>query len=430
MEGQASDPAARKIESLTRNLLECYEELDLIYRLSRSLNSTLDIQRNAETVLAEAMEIFEADTGWVVPAGAPEGSFRPVIRGIGPAGVARLEAPLLQGLIAEGRSRIFYSLSGELGVPAEGLPAALLCAVVRTDTATYGALCVGRHGPDTPFTAGDLKLAGVLASQAAISIENTLLHRRRMEEEQALIRMQEEMRLARDIQGRLLPKGAPRVPGYEVAGCGLPAQTVGGDYYDFINVNGGQLAVCLADISGKGLPAALLMANLQATIRGQALMNAAPGECMRRSNRLLFKSTDADRFATCFYGILHPDSHHLRYCNAGHDHPILFHRRGGHSRLESGGLVLGIFEDTGFEERSAAFDPGDILLLYSDGITEAFNSEGREFGAEGIIRSVERRPDAPAGEILDGLLEAVREHTGGGPQADDMTLMVIRRLPG
>ncbi len=425
-EGTA-EGSAKTIESLTKNLLECYEELDLIYRLSGRLMATLDVQKNVELILHEAMDIFGADLGWMRPAGDETCLFRPVTAGADPEVMELLDRRLVSGLVAAGKSRMFYGLRRELEA-GDAVPDSFLCAVLKTEQAVYGVLCVGRHDGGNMFTAGDQKLANVLASQAAIALENCSLNRRRIEEEEALIRMQEEIRLALEIQTRLLPKSAPALAGYDIAGRSLPALGVGGDYFDFIAVDDRRLAVCLGDVAGKGMPAALLMANLQASVRGQTLMGAAPAECLGHSNTLLVQGTDPDKFATCFYGILDAREHRLRYANAGHERPLLFSRGGAIDALDTGGLVLGVLPGVAFPEASVELQSGDLLLLYSDGITEAVDGEDREFGVQPLYQVIASHPEATAAEMLDHIMEAVETHAGGAPPSDDRTLVVIRRL--
>lgn len=418
----------RKIESLTVNLLECFEELDLVYRLSRVLKPSHDAERSARVILAEACEIFEADLGFFAPCDPATSGCPTLVEGAATAVVERLRGPVLAELERRGRSQIFHPVARELGVAGDDLPEALLCAAVRTETALHGALCVGRPSTRGLFTARDLKLADVLAFQAALAIEHAVLHRRWREEEQAMIRIAEEMRLAREIQSNLLPTAAPTVPGYDIACRGIPAHSVGGDYYDFIPLESGSLALCLADVSGKGMPAALLMANLQATIRCQALAHAAPGECARRANRLLFHSTDSQRFATCFYGLLEPASGRLEYSNAGHDYPLLVSPEGSVTTLSAGGLLLGMMEEQRYEQGRVDILPGHLLVLYSDGITEAIDPPGRWFGLEGLHATLGQARHRPAADIVEAILAAATAHADGRPQGDDMTLVVLRRL--
>lgn len=418
----------RRIESLTANLLECFEELDLIYRLSRGLKSTLDASRSAEMVLSEAMEIFEADLGFLSPADPAAPVFGPLRAGASPEAVARLEAALSARAGRDGKSRMYYSVPAELGIVAPGLPETLLCAAVKTEGVVYGTLCVGRLGPGRPFTARDLKLGEVLANQAAIAIENSILHRSRLAEEEARVRIEEEMRMARHIQANLLPLAPPVLPGYDIACRSVPALSVGGDYFDFIPMEGGRLALCVADVSGKGMPAALLMANLQATIRSQTLVGGSPADCAQRSNRLLFRSTELGRFATCFYGVLEIESGRLAYSNAGHDYPLVLSPDLDEIPLVAGGPVLGAFDDQGYEEGVTTLEPGQVLIAYSDGITEAYDAEGRPFGMAGLKSVLARSHGRCAREILEDVLGAVAAHAGGHAQSDDMTLVVMRRL--
>ena len=427
MERTTDADAERRIESLTANLLECYEELDLIYRLSRGLKSTLDARRSAELVLAEAMEIFEADLGWMCPADPAAAVFGTLLSRVSAETVERVRAAIVGDLVRGGKSRI-VSVPGDLGIDRSGRPGTLLCATIRTEGAVYGALCVGRTEHGKAFTARDLKLAEVLAFQAAIAIKNSILHRSRLEEEQARVRIEEEMRLARKIQANLLPLAPPVLPGYDIACRSVPALSVGGDYYDFIPVNGDRMALCVADVSGKGIPAALLMANLQATIRSQALDGVSPADCVRRSNRLLYRSTEDGRFATCFYGVLDLASGRLDYSNAGHDHPLVLRRGAEEIALIAGGPVLGAFDEQGYEQGSITLEPGQVMVAYSDGITESFDHAGRPFGIGGLTAALARAREGGAREILDEVLASASEHAGSRPQSDDMTLVVVRRL--
>lgn len=423
----AIDESSRKIESLTRNLLECYEELDLIYRTSRRLISNLNAQDSVELILNEAMEIFEADSGWVVPADAQGELFAECRERVDNTARTLLGEGIVTKLLREGQSRSYRALKSEPRYAGTSVPDAFLCALVKTDKDVYGALCLGRNRGREGFSSGDFKLANVLASQAAIAIENALLHTRRMEEQQAMIRMQEEMRLARSIQDNLLPKSMPSPPGYDIAGHTAPARDVGGDYYDFIPVGSDRVALCLGDVSGKGMPAALLMAHLQAAVRGQTLMEATPGECLHRSNTLLFHSTDTDRFATCFYGILDTAGHGLRYANAGHDHPMLFREGRLVANLDVGGMVLGVVPETGYEEATVELHREDVLVLYSDGIIDAADPTDRAFGLERFRELVGTRRGQNAGELVREIMAGVETFAQGAPPTDDMTLLVIRR---
>jgi serine phosphatase RsbU (regulator of sigma subunit)/serine/threonine protein kinase len=236
-----------------------------------------------------------------------------------------------------------------------------------------------------------------------------------------------KLRLAAQIQADLLPKAAPSVEGYDIAGRTIPAQMVGGDYFDFIAMDDSRWAICLADVSGKGLPASLLMANLQATIRGQTLVSSSASECVDRCNRLLHQSVDMGRYATLFYAILDPASGALHYCNAGHNPPMVF--RGGEPalRLERGGPVLGILKSGSFEEGVVSLQPGDLLVACSDGITEAGAEDEEEFGEQRLQAVVSEHHDERAIVVIEEITAAVEGFSRSSDQEDDMTLVVVRR---
>jgi sigma-B regulation protein RsbU (phosphoserine phosphatase) len=257
-------------------------------------------------------------------------------------------------------------------------------------------------------------------------IENARLS----EEERELERVKNELALAAEIQTRLLPKTQPDIEGYDIAGITVPAQEVGGDYFDFVPALNGGLAICLGDVSGKGLPAALLMAHLQAAVRSHVLTDARPARCLERCNALLAAGTDVDKFATCFHCVLDPREHVIAYANAGHERPIVISDRGEVRRLESGGTVLGFLDEVAYEEGRAELARGDVVVIFSDGVTDALNDQGEPFGEGRLIGLLRRGARDNARDVIDGTLDAVRMHSAGTPQTDDMTIVVIKRHGG
>jgi sigma-B regulation protein RsbU (phosphoserine phosphatase) len=269
------------------------------------------------------------------------------------------------------------------------------------------------------FTEEDQRLLAIIAGQSAQVIENA-----RLSEEE--LRMREQMRLAAKIQLDLLPKAAPQIAGYDIAGKSLPAQTVGGDYFDFIAVDQNRLAVCLGDVSGKGLPASLLMANLQATVRAQALVEATAHVCVERSNRLICQNTDRCNFITFFYALLNHRDHRFSYANAGHNPPLLFAGK-TKRELSRRGLVLGIRDNLEYEEETVDLQAGDLLLIYSDGVIEAMNARQEEFGEDGLIATTRQNCEDTAGVLIEKIMQALRKHVGQAVQSDDITLVVVKR---
>jgi len=273
------------------------------------------------------------------------------------------------------------------------------------------------------FNEEDESFISALSIHAAIAIENARLHK----QEQEKISMEKEMVAAGEVQKSLFPKQLPEAPGYEFAACNIPARKVSGDLYDFFKCTGNRIAFCLGDVSGKGLPASLLMANLQATLRDQQLLDLSVQDCICRSNNLLYGNTSSDKFITLFYGVLDPENHVFQYVNAGHDFPLYFGKGNVPKRLSTEGIPIGIIENYPYMENSMNLESGDLLLVYSDGICEAMNGVQEPFGEERLERLVVEHRHASPEELLDIIINEVKLFTQNEPQMDDMTLVAIRR---
>jgi serine phosphatase RsbU (regulator of sigma subunit)/dihydrofolate reductase len=255
-------------------------------------------------------------------------------------------------------------------------------------------------------------------------------------------KLDREMEIAREVQERLFPQTFPSVPGVELAAHCRPAHAVGGDYYDLIAIRDGSLSeakhargcdrlgIAIGDISGKGVSAALLMASLHASLRGQTLSGVGDvGTRMANVNRLLYDASDTNRFATFFYAELDCDSRTLHYVNGGHNPPAVLRKEDGAwqvFRLGDGGPVVGLFADAAYKEQMLHLLPGDILLAFTDGISEAMNAAGDEWGEYRMIAEAQAHPDENAAELLQGLFRAADAFAAGAPQHDDMTLVVLR----
>jgi serine phosphatase RsbU (regulator of sigma subunit) len=416
----------RKIESLTLNLLDSYEELDLIYRISERLMSTIDICRQLELIAGEAQQSFDADWCWFYLEGGFDGIYTVTGKIPVPEALPGLNADIVQPVVRRGISRTWEDLSTEMKQSAAGLPRAFHCQVLKTEDEFFGALCVGRVREGRFFTSGETKLANVLGTLATLALQNYSLYRKKQQEQEALIRIQEEMRLAAQIQKDLLPHSLPVLKGYDIAGRTQPARVVGGDHFDFIPMGRDKLAIALGDVSGKGLPASLLMANLQATLRSQALVSPSVRDTLIVSNKLLYASTNDEKFVTLFYGILNFRRHRLTYCNGGHNPPFHFPASGPPKPLSTGGLILGFIEEAEYEEETVPFHPGDILLLYSDGITEASDGDEKEYGTKALVELVLKHRDLPAAGIMETIFQAVRDYCGE-TRHDDQTIIVVKR---
>jgi serine phosphatase RsbU (regulator of sigma subunit) len=252
--------------------------------------------------------------------------------------------------------------------------------------------------------------------------------------EEAIMRahLESELDTARKIQERLLPREMPHLSGFEIAGTSLPSMQVGGDYFDFLDLGKGRLGIAIGDVSGKGIPAALLMANLQASLHAQALKTEKVAEVVSRINNLLVRSTESNMFATFFYGLLDRNTSTFTSTNAGHNPPILLRTDGKIERLETGDLVLGFLPDQKYSQQTTPLKAGDVLVLYTDGITEARDpqpkkNEDKLFGEVRLIEVIEANASLSAREIQAAILQAVSTHTKNTPQGDDITLVVVKR---
>ncbi len=299
----------------------------------------------------------------------------------------------------------------------------LLGAPLLNKGKIIGVLTAFNKKNDQSFNDDDKRLLTIIASQSAQIIENARL----LEEEKELFSIREEVRMAAEIQKKLLPNKIPVIKGYDIWGLNIPAREVGGDYFDFIRLKPDTYAFCLGDITGKGLPAAMLMSNLQATFRAQVKVQQDISECIRLSNSLLYHSTEADKFATFFGAILYTNTNTVSYCNAGHDNPMYIKHDKTINRLSNGGLLLGFLENNTYEKDLIDLKHGETIIIYSDGITEAMDENDNEFREENLIRSILENYDLSAKEIADKIISNIKSFIGKQKQHDDMTLIVIKK---
>ena len=273
------------------------------------------------------------------------------------------------------------------------------------------------------FTEDHLKVLTTLASVAAIRVENARLVEARLERE----RLERELALASEIQQRFQPTAPPHVDGYELQGISFPCYEIGGDYYDFIEREDGRLVIALGDVSGKGTAAALLMSSLHAAIHAQSASHDSLVETISAVNRYLADNIPANRFVTLFYAELDPESGALSFLNAGHNPPLIVHAAGTVEQLASGGLPLGIKPDVEYREGRTQLQKGDVLVIYSDGVTEAMSPSGEEFGATRLYEVVSRNINASAAGIRDRIESSLTKFAQGTSAADDITLVIVKR---
>jgi sigma-B regulation protein RsbU (phosphoserine phosphatase) len=311
----------------------------------------------------------------------------------------------------------------------EPLSAELLLPLSVKDE-LLGALSLGPKLSEEPYSASDVRLLRSVAYQTSLALENSRLTEKVAAELARRERLNRELEIAREVQEQLFPQSYPKLPGLDLAGHCRPARGVGGDYYDFLSLADGRLGIAIGDISGKGIPAALLMAGLQASLRSQIL--AAPPDLtvmMGNLNRLICESSPSNRYATFFYGEYDPRTRRLVYVNAGHNAPMLFRRgapAGEAIRLEAGGPVIGLLDPVPFQQGDVALEPGDVLVGFTDGVSEAMDTQGEEWGEESLARVVATADALPAEGLIRRIMEGADAFAAGAVQHDDMTLIVVR----
>jgi sigma-B regulation protein RsbU (phosphoserine phosphatase) len=269
-------------------------------------------------------------------------------------------------------------------------------------------------------------------SSRELALENSRLTAQIAAEVADRVERARELELAREVQERLLPQAYPPIAGLDYAGACRPALGVGGDYYDFIRLSGTGLGIAIGDVSGKGMPAALLMATLRAYLHGQTLSGMTNlADVMASLNRLVYESSAANRYATFFYAQYEATTRRLEYVNAGHNPPVIVRARSGSDRpeiirLETGGPVIGLMPDCSYGQGSVTLEEGDVLVLFTDGITEAMNRAGDEWGEDRLMQVISANRALPARDLIDRITRASDEFVAGAAQYDDMTLITAR----
>jgi len=295
-----------------------------------------------------------------------------------------------------------------------------------------GFISLAQKRSEEPYSGSDLRLLKSVAMQTGLALENSRLAATVAREVAQRERLNREVEIAREVQQRLFPQKLPPVAGLDYAGACRPALGVGGDYYDFLALPDGYLGIALGDVSGKGIAAALMMATLQASLRSEAMRGSRDlGQMIGGVNHLVFEASTSNRYATFFYAEYEPRGRTLTYVNAGHNPPLLFRRNADGFdvlRLDVGGTVIGLLESFPFPQASVTLEPGDLLVLYTDGISEAMNPQDEEWGEGRMMETIERCQGLSATQTLEFVVAGADAFASGAPQHDDMTLVILRVL--
>jgi sigma-B regulation protein RsbU (phosphoserine phosphatase) len=338
------------------------------------------------------------------------------------------ESPGLADLALRGQPLEVNPDTARLPLIATLLPLRPECVVpvLGRSAELMGLLVLGPRLSEEPYSKEDELLLGSVASQAGVALENIRLAQEMAGRIESDRRAAQEMQIARDVQSKLLPQEMPPLQTLDYSGACVQARAVGGDYYDFLDIGSGKVGFVLADIAGKGISGALLMANLQANLRSQyAVAHRGLSQLLSSVNRLFFRNTESSHYATMFFGLYEDATRCLRYANCGHNPPLLVRADGSVERLHSTVTVLGLFEQWDCVVAEVQLEPGDILAIYTDGITEAANHAEEEFGEERLLQVLQANRSLPVSELLQRVLASVQEFSPG-EQADDLTLIIGR----
>jgi sigma-B regulation protein RsbU (phosphoserine phosphatase) len=290
-----------------------------------------------------------------------------------------------------------------------------------------GIVSLGPKQSEEPFSATDLRLLSSVAAQTGLALENGQLTEAIKQEARAREKRDRELELGREVQERLFPQEFPAIPGLDYAGACRPAMGVGGDYYDFLPMSNGGLGIAIGDVAGKGISAALLMATLRAFLRGQAIdAQTDLSAVVANLNRLVFESSAQNRYATFFLGTYDSRSRVLRYVNAGHNAPIVIRASNSVERLDVGGSVVGLLREGTWDTGEVRLESGDLLVAFTDGVSEAMNDADDEWGEERLIEAAQAMRESSAKVLLDYIMRSADSFVAGAPQYDDMTLIVAR----
>jgi phosphoserine phosphatase RsbU/P len=406
-----------------------YDARQLLEDLADKIRSAQDCTQLGALLEAQIMEALQPSTV-VVYIKRVDGFYEATRdHELGNLTVLPADSPLYMELTRRGRP---------VDVPPQSLESFTSFAVVASlcpdcivpisarDGSLAGMVVLGARRSEEPYSGEDKSLLRSVANQAGIAIDAILLAERMAEQLVAEKKVAYELEMARQVQSRLLPQRAPVMQTLDFAGACIQARAVGGDYYDFLDLGKGRMALVLADVSGKGMPAALLMANLQASIRSHCAAGLGDlAATMHLVNQLLFESTAPQHFATLFLAEYTDATRYLRYVNCGHNPPILLRRDGALQRLEATACVLGAFSEWQCHVGETEMENSDLLSVFTDGVTEATNDQGEEFGEDRLIAALRASSNGNAEEILRSVRHAV-EQFSGRDQADDLTLIVTR----
>ncbi len=427
IEGARSQPSESAVARASRE----GDLLALISKVGVTLLSSSTLEQTLEQIVSLVFEAVPADRCLLMMRDDGSEELRVAVARLrdraGEVGEIRVSRNVMDEVVIRGRSVLTSDAQHDPRfasgtVVLQGVRS-VLAVPLGVAEKVFGIIYADSPIAEGRFTEDHLKVLTTLASVAAIRVENARLVEARLQQE----RLERELQLAMEIQQRFQPTAPPSVTGYELQGISFPCYEIGGDYYDFIQREDGRLVIALGDVSGKGTAAALLMSSLHAAIHAQTGSHDTLVKTISAVNKYLADNIPPNRFVTLFYAELDPESGALSFLNAGHNPPLIVHAAGTVEQLASGGLPLGIKADADYREGRTTLQPGDVLVIYSDGVTEAADPKGEEFGPTRLYEVVSRNVESSAAGIRDRIESALTKFSQGTQAADDITLVIVKR---
>lgn len=427
-----------ELNSLSTEILDRYEEINLLYDIGETLRAVFDANTIYEIVLEKGTEVIGAQKAWIMILGKEGESLHvAAARGLSQEEMTKFTVKVGEGIsgkVAEEGKPLLIEAAEQLPVnllqgkdlsetePFVSFP--MMSVPLKVKERVLGVMNMAKKRSQEMFTAGDLKLLSAIASQTAISIYNSQL----VEELKESERIKRDMEIAQRIQTSLLPKEPPPFKGVELVGRCVPAKNVGGDYYDFFNISEDELGIVIADVSGHSVGAALVMAATRTVLRSEVFQNSDPSVVLAGTSAVMYGDlAAAELFITMFYMRYNGKTGVLTYANGGHNLPFIYRVEDGQCiTIDADGMLLGVLEDVHFDQDRVNLNTGDILVLYTDGVTEAANSAGEQFGEDRLYRIVQQNSGMTAQGLLDEIYRHVYQHSGDVAQYDDITMVVMK----
>jgi len=405
--------------------------LAVLLQVLEKVRSVFDLDQLLTEIMELIFEVFRPERGFIMLLDEKTGALVPrVVKLTGDPEAISVSRTVVHQALRERMSLLITDAAADSrfqrveSVVTHRIRSAI-CAPLIAQDSVLGVLYIDSRSHKVDYGQEELELLTGITDQAAMAISNALLHENLVEQN----RLERELEIARTIQMNLLPKHPPIVPGFDIAAMSIPAKRVGGDYYDFVAIDSDHLGVAVADVSGKGVPAAILTASVRAALQIEARRREDGLEMIVSNlNDMACRDAAIDMFIALFFGILQISTRRFRYVNAGHCFPFVLDAEGKETRLEEGGCVLGVMPDAKFEQGEIRLVPRSTLIVYSDGVSDVLNERKEAFGVDRLRQIVVENPDATAEALRKKIDEATSAHRGKAEQFDDYTLVVLRAL--